>query len=88
MGDLSKESVRKAIEEQYARPPQVAPQGLLGVPGTPRDPLAMRARQEYNRYAIEMQQQGLPPLPFEDWQKQNLAPPQPAPRGLLDFFRR
>lgn len=88
-GGLSKEAVLAAINAQQQGG---APMGGLlgmGVPGTPRDPLAMRARQEYTRYAMEMQQQGMAPLPFEEWQRRNLQPPQQqSPGGLLDFFRR
>lgn len=86
--DLSKRRVMEEISKQ-GQPP-MAPSGgmgLLGVPGTPRDPLAMRARQEYTKYAEQMMQQGMQPIPFEEWQRQNLAPPKPQPRGLLDFFR-
>lgn len=88
-GGMSKEAVLAEIARQSGQQPMPPVGGLLGVPGTPRDPLAMRARQEYTRYALEMQQQGMAPLPFEEWQKQNLQPPQPqSPSGLLDFFRR
>ena len=69
MNDLSKRSVGAAIQQQYAP----APQGLLG---NARDPINMRARQEYNRYALEAQQRGEPVVPFEAWTKQYMTQPQ------------
>lgn len=82
---LSKDSVADAIRRKYAQPQAPQPMGLLG---TPRDPAAMRARMEYTKYAEQAMMQGQQPMPFEAWQQQNLAPPQPQSRGLLDFFRR
>ena len=81
MNDLSKPSVDAAIRRQYAPPPQ----GLLG---NMRDPVNMRAREEYNRYAIEAQQRGEPALPFDAWMKQYMTQPQQPDviqklRGLL-----
>lgn len=84
---LSKDAVAAAIARQYGQQAPQGGMGLLGVPGTPRDPAAMRARMEYTKYAEQMMQQGQQPMPFEAWQRQNLAPPQPQSRGLLDFFR-
>ena len=81
MSQFSKENVLRTIQQQSAPPPQ----GLLG---NMRDPVNMRARQEYNRYAIERQQQGLPAAPFEEWMKQYMTQPQQPNmmqrlRGLL-----
>jgi len=84
MSDLSKQSVMDAIQQQNAP----APMGLLG---NARDPVNMRARQEYTRYAIEQQQQGLPAAPFEEWMKQYMTMPQPAQQapepGMMQRLR-
>jgi len=85
MGDLSKQSVDDAIRRQYAP----APQGLLG---NMRDPVNMRARLEYNKYATEMQQQGQPAAPFEVWVKQYMTTPAPQPQqapspGMMQQLR-
>ena len=75
--DLSKKSVETVIK---GRAPAA---GLLG-PATPspRDPLAMRARIEYNLYVEQQQLNGMPAAPFEVWQKQRLSQPAPqAPMG-------
>lgn len=81
---LSKDAVAEAIRRKYAQPQAPQPMGLLG---TPRDPAAMRARMEYTKYVEQAMMQGQQPLAFEEWQMQNLQPPKPQPRGLLDFFR-
>ena len=81
---LSKRSVGAAIQGGY---PQPQPQGLLG---NARDPINMRARQEYSRYAIEAQQRGEPAMPFDAWMKQYMTTPQPqqAPSpGMMQQLR-
>lgn len=89
---LSKESVARAIDD-IRRPPPAAPQGgLLAPVGTPRDPIGMRARQEYNNYVVQMALQGQPALPFEQWHAQFMKPPavqqpQQPPASMFEKFR-
>ncbi len=81
MNDLSKDAVMREIMRQHQPPPQ----GLLG---NMRDPVNMRSRQEYTRYVLQQQEQGMPAMPFEDWQRQYMQQPAaPAGPGMMERLR-